>query len=190
VHRRVIVAIDRIREIQPLANGDSTLILQDRHTMRASRSYRETVRKRWAQFHGLAKYARPCADCNRAHVHTSHANRRSRCRSSRGFGTLLWSRKRKRRTTRRQHVRFDDRMTHAVGRAFQQIHRGPLAQRCVRVGMERAHILLAIALRISSADIAERSATVRRRRRSDRWRDEQAFGRIRDAASSCSVKWT
>ena len=45
VHRRVIVAIDRIREIQPLANGDSTLILQDGRTIRASRSYRETVRK-------------------------------------------------------------------------------------------------------------------------------------------------
>lgn len=45
VHRRVIVAIDQIREIQPLANGDSTLILQDGRTIRASRSYRETVRK-------------------------------------------------------------------------------------------------------------------------------------------------
>ena len=45
VHRRVIVAIDQIREIQPLANGDSTLILQDGSTVRASRSYRETVRK-------------------------------------------------------------------------------------------------------------------------------------------------
>ncbi len=51
VHRRVIVAIDRIREIQPLANGDSTLILQDGRTLRASRSYRETVRKRWAERH-------------------------------------------------------------------------------------------------------------------------------------------
>lgn len=51
VHRRVIVAIDRIREIQPLANGDSTLILQDGHTLRASRSYRETVRKRWTARH-------------------------------------------------------------------------------------------------------------------------------------------
>jgi hypothetical protein len=50
VHRRAIVAIDRIREIQPLANGDSTLILQDGRTIRASRSYREAVRKRWAEF--------------------------------------------------------------------------------------------------------------------------------------------
>jgi hypothetical protein len=49
VHRRVIVAIDRIREIQPLANGDSTLILQDGHTLRASRSYRDAVRKRWGR---------------------------------------------------------------------------------------------------------------------------------------------
>lgn len=55
VHRGAIVAIDRIREIQPLANGDSTLILQDGHTIRASRSYREIVRKRWAEFHGLPK---------------------------------------------------------------------------------------------------------------------------------------
>jgi two-component system, LytTR family, response regulator len=49
VHRRTIVAVDRIREIQPLANGDSTLILQDGRTIRASRSYREAVRKRWAE---------------------------------------------------------------------------------------------------------------------------------------------
>lgn len=51
VHRRVIVAIDRIREIQPLANGDSTLILQDGRALRASRSYRESVRKRWGAHH-------------------------------------------------------------------------------------------------------------------------------------------
>lgn len=49
VHRRVIVAIDRVREIQPLANGDSNLILQDGRTLRASRSYREIVRTRWAE---------------------------------------------------------------------------------------------------------------------------------------------
>jgi hypothetical protein len=49
VHRRMIVAVDRIREIQPLANGDSTLILQDGHAIRASRGYRETIRARWAQ---------------------------------------------------------------------------------------------------------------------------------------------
>ena len=47
VHRRMIVAIDHIREIQPLANGDSTLILHDGRELRASRSYREALRKRW-----------------------------------------------------------------------------------------------------------------------------------------------
>jgi DNA-binding LytR/AlgR family response regulator len=52
VHRRVIVAIDQIREIQPLANGDSTLILRDGRTLRASRSYREMLRKRWAEVMG------------------------------------------------------------------------------------------------------------------------------------------
>jgi len=45
VHRRVIVAVDRIREIQPLANGDSTLILQDGSTLRASRTYRYCLPK-------------------------------------------------------------------------------------------------------------------------------------------------
>jgi hypothetical protein len=49
VHRRAIVAIDLIRQIQPLANGDSTLILQGGQTIRASRSYRENVRRRWAE---------------------------------------------------------------------------------------------------------------------------------------------
>lgn len=49
VHRRVIVAIDRIREIEPLANGDSLLILQNGHRIRASRSYRDSVRARWAE---------------------------------------------------------------------------------------------------------------------------------------------
>jgi hypothetical protein len=47
VHRRMIVAVDRIREIRPLANGDSTLILQDGRELRASRSYREALRQRW-----------------------------------------------------------------------------------------------------------------------------------------------
>jgi DNA-binding LytR/AlgR family response regulator len=49
LHRRAIVAIDRIREIQPLANGDSMLVLRDGHTIRASRSYRAAVRTRWAE---------------------------------------------------------------------------------------------------------------------------------------------
>jgi len=49
VHRRVIVAVDLVREIQPLANGDSALILRNGHTIRASRSYRESVRTRWTE---------------------------------------------------------------------------------------------------------------------------------------------
>lgn len=49
VHRRVMVALDRIREIRPLANGDSTLLLHDGRELRASRSYREVLRKRWAE---------------------------------------------------------------------------------------------------------------------------------------------
>ena len=44
VHRRTIVAVDRIREIRSLANGDRTLILQDGRELRASRSYREVLR--------------------------------------------------------------------------------------------------------------------------------------------------
>jgi LytTr DNA-binding domain len=47
VHRRTIVAVGRIREIRPLANGDSELILHDGRELRASRSYREALRKRW-----------------------------------------------------------------------------------------------------------------------------------------------
>jgi hypothetical protein len=47
VHRRTIVAIARIREIRPLANGDSELILHDGRELRASRSYREVLRRRW-----------------------------------------------------------------------------------------------------------------------------------------------
>lgn len=47
IHRRTIVAVDRIREIRPLANGDSELILHDGRELRASRSYREVLRKRW-----------------------------------------------------------------------------------------------------------------------------------------------
>jgi two-component system LytT family response regulator len=49
VHRRTIVDIHRVREIQPLANGDSTLILQDGRMIRASRNYRDAVRNRWTE---------------------------------------------------------------------------------------------------------------------------------------------
>ncbi len=49
VHRRAIVDIHRVREIQALANGDSLLILQGGREVRASRNYREAVRTRWAE---------------------------------------------------------------------------------------------------------------------------------------------
>lgn len=49
IHRRVIVAVDRIREMKPLTNGDALLQLWDGQELRVSRSYRETVRDRWAK---------------------------------------------------------------------------------------------------------------------------------------------
>jgi two-component system, LytTR family, response regulator len=49
VHRRTIVAVARIREIRPLANGDSELVLHDGRELRASRSYREALRTRWVK---------------------------------------------------------------------------------------------------------------------------------------------
>ncbi len=49
IHRRVIVAVDRIREMKPLTNGDATLQLLDGQELRVSRRYRETVRERWAR---------------------------------------------------------------------------------------------------------------------------------------------
>lgn len=49
IHRRVIVAVDRIREMKPLTNGDAMLQLLDGQELRVSRSYRETVRDRWAR---------------------------------------------------------------------------------------------------------------------------------------------
>jgi len=48
IHRRVIVAIDRIREMKPLANGDAALQLLGGRELRVSRRYRESVRERWA----------------------------------------------------------------------------------------------------------------------------------------------
>jgi len=49
VHRRMLVDVYRIREVQPLANGDSLLKLQGGRQIRASRSYRAAVRTRWAE---------------------------------------------------------------------------------------------------------------------------------------------
>jgi DNA-binding LytR/AlgR family response regulator len=47
IHRSVIVAIDRIDEMQPLPNGDATLRLGNGHELRVSRRYREEVVRRW-----------------------------------------------------------------------------------------------------------------------------------------------
>jgi hypothetical protein len=47
VHRRAIVAIDRIRELQPLTNGDALLRLSSGQELRASRRYRKLVAERW-----------------------------------------------------------------------------------------------------------------------------------------------
>ena len=47
IHRRMIVAIDRIQNIQPMANGDAVLHLGPGRELRASRSYRKAVRERW-----------------------------------------------------------------------------------------------------------------------------------------------
>lgn len=49
IHRRTIVAIDRIEEMKPLANGDAMLRLRDGHELRMSRSYRDEVVRRWAE---------------------------------------------------------------------------------------------------------------------------------------------
>jgi len=48
IHRRMIVAIDRIHEMKPLPNGDATLRLKDGQELRVSRRYREEVVRRWA----------------------------------------------------------------------------------------------------------------------------------------------
>jgi hydrogenase maturation factor len=47
IHRRTIVAIDRITGIEPAANGDGIVRLKDGQTLRASRQYRRqlTIRK-------------------------------------------------------------------------------------------------------------------------------------------------
>jgi LytTr DNA-binding domain len=47
IHRRVIVAIDRIRSLQAVANGDAILRLTNGRELRASRRYRHAIRERW-----------------------------------------------------------------------------------------------------------------------------------------------
>jgi hypothetical protein len=47
IHRRVIVAIDRIRDLRPVANGDADLRLFDGQTLRVSRNYRKSLAGKW-----------------------------------------------------------------------------------------------------------------------------------------------
>jgi two-component system LytT family response regulator len=47
IHRRMIVAVHRIVEMRPLANGDAVLTLLDGRELRVSRRYRAAVRNSW-----------------------------------------------------------------------------------------------------------------------------------------------
>ena len=47
VHRGVIVAVDRVRSITPVAAGDANLILKNGATLRASRTYRDRLDAVW-----------------------------------------------------------------------------------------------------------------------------------------------
>ncbi len=47
IHRRVIVAVDRIAAIQPTGNGDALASLVDGQELRVSRSHRAAVTARW-----------------------------------------------------------------------------------------------------------------------------------------------
>jgi hypothetical protein len=47
IHRSMLVAIDRIHEMQPLPNGDATLRLEEGRELRVSRRYRQEVLRRW-----------------------------------------------------------------------------------------------------------------------------------------------
>jgi two-component system LytT family response regulator len=48
IHRRMIVAVDAMRELQPWFGGDQVMIMKDSTQLRVSRSYREQVAKRLA----------------------------------------------------------------------------------------------------------------------------------------------
>jgi two-component system LytT family response regulator len=47
IHRRLIVAVDRIQDVRPVGNGDAILRLVDGRELRASRRYREIIGQRW-----------------------------------------------------------------------------------------------------------------------------------------------
>lgn len=46
IHRRTMVAVDRVAALQPLANGDALLTLTDGRALRCSRSYRPALAER------------------------------------------------------------------------------------------------------------------------------------------------
>jgi DNA-binding LytR/AlgR family response regulator len=45
IHRRTIVAVDRVRELSPLLNGDAVVRLTDGRELKVSRGYRAMVRQ-------------------------------------------------------------------------------------------------------------------------------------------------
>jgi hypothetical protein len=47
IHRRTIVAIDRVRAMKPLTNGDAVVTLANGRELRVSRSRRDDLRRRW-----------------------------------------------------------------------------------------------------------------------------------------------
>jgi hypothetical protein len=47
IHRRMIVAVDRIQALEPGSNGDAILRLSDGCELRSSRRYREVIRQKW-----------------------------------------------------------------------------------------------------------------------------------------------
>lgn len=47
IHRRIIVAVDRVRDIAALTNGDATLRLDDGTELRLSRGFRENLRAKF-----------------------------------------------------------------------------------------------------------------------------------------------
>jgi hypothetical protein len=50
IHRRTIVALDRIQDIMADGNGEASLRLKDGSTLRASRKYRKDLSDRWLGF--------------------------------------------------------------------------------------------------------------------------------------------
>jgi two-component system, LytTR family, response regulator len=47
IHRRFIVAVDRIRDLTPAGNGDAVVQLMDGRELSASRRYRKIIGQRW-----------------------------------------------------------------------------------------------------------------------------------------------